>query len=574
VQRLYPGDDPIDNIKESEFHNKRLFLEANDEMIFLREKEENKDDIEDSLNMADLYDEKADNASQGKCCRRITYEEFPAGNSLKTIIPAVPDTTSHSHSHGHGKAAKHHASSNAAKAAKASVKAAACHTGAKVSPAAKANPVFAPSVSRKAERKMQNPEKEANFCILLFVPDEARWRVCHESQDDISKLQLKIVYSVLKSKAPVKAGLMEKFLSEIKVGAFEDIPNWSWENQDKWGGKCQSTVMQSPINLAHKEAVHTDSHFGISMHLSDVHTLVKKNFNEVIVTFLNFAGVLKLTVDSTYILYTPQFMSFRFPGETIINGKRSHGDILIHFAELSSERKTATTNGLVLQIPIEADNSKESVNLDNIDQLNMEFWRFEVLKHGTYIPKKFFKKNLLKFSLEEFSNKFMAMNPNFMMYYGSSTTPPCNQNVMYIVVDKPIKIPGCQFKLLRENSLVSAKPKEIHTRVERPSNDRVVYQFDKKKFGYIPSVVGLVPQSFNKYLLAHGPSYMAKMYLKYGKKGKGGKFHRWFVKHGHKFSFAKKPWWAKKQAAAKRAAIKAGVPMGGDEGMDCSVPAN
>ena len=74
------------------------------------------------------------------------------------------------------------------------------------------------------------------------------------------------------------------------------------------------------------------------MHLTDVHTLVKKNFNEIIVTFLNFAGIMKLTVDGTYLLYTPQFMSFRFPGESIIDGKRSMGDILLNFAEISSER--------------------------------------------------------------------------------------------------------------------------------------------------------------------------------------------------------------------------------------------
>ena len=191
----------------------------------------------------------------------------------------------------------------------------------------------------------------------------------------------------------------------------------------------------------------------------------------------------------------------------------------------------------------------------------MEFWRYEVLKHGTYIPKKFFKKHLLKFSLDEFTNKFMRLNPNFLMYFGSSTTPPCLENVIHIVVDKPLQIPGCQFKLLRENALVSSKPMEIHTRIEKPKNERAIYSFDKRKFGYLPSVAGLVPQSFNKYLLAHGPSYMLRMFRKYGKK-KGGRFYRWFKKYGHKY--AKKPWWAKKHKAGKY----------GEDGMDCSIPKN
>ena len=321
VQRLYPGSDPIDNIKESEFHTKKLFLEANDQMVFLREKEENRDDIEDSINLIDLYDEKVDNASQGNCCKRVTYEEFPAGNALTSIIPAI-------HSSSKGK--------NAASRAKA----AGCGMGrGKVSPAAKSNPVLAPSVSRREQRKMiLNAEGQANYCLSLYVPEEARWRICNESQEEVSKLQLKIIYSVLKGKSKAKAGLMEKFLNNIKVGDIEDIPDWNWENQEKWGGKCQTTTLQSPINLPHFEGVQTDHHFGMDMHLTDVHTLVKKNFNEIIVTFLNFAGILKLAVDGTYIMYTPQYMSFRFPGESIIDGKRSMGDIQINFAEMSSER--------------------------------------------------------------------------------------------------------------------------------------------------------------------------------------------------------------------------------------------
>jgi len=37
----------------------------------------------------------------------------------------------------------------------------------------------------------------------------------------------------------------------------------------------------------------------------------------------------------------------------------------------------------------------DALNLDNLDHLNMEFWRYEILKHGTYVPKKFLSKILI-----------------------------------------------------------------------------------------------------------------------------------------------------------------------------------
>jgi hypothetical protein len=168
----------------------------------------------------------------------------------------------------------------------------------------------------------------------------------------------------------------------------------------------------------------------------------------------------------------------------------------------------------------------------------------------------------------------MALNPNFYMYFGSQTTPPCTENVIYVVVDKPLRLPGCQFKLLRENSLLSSHAKEIHTRIEKPASNRVVYKFNKSIFSYIPSIVGLVPQSFNKYLITYGPSYMARLFFKYGPHAKGGKYGRWFKKHGKKYKFhlalrgkGATPWWITK--GGKGVAGK--IPDGVLDEIDCTV---
>jgi hypothetical protein len=84
---------------------------------------------------------------------------------------------------------------------------------------------------------------------------------------------------------------------------------------------------------------------------------------------------------------------------------------------------------------------------------------------------------------------------------GSETIPPCKENVVHITLDKPLEIPHCQFKLLRESSLVKSRAKEIHSRLEMPLNDRPIYKFNAQKITYIQSLKGIIPPSYIKYLL-------------------------------------------------------------------------
>jgi len=116
----------------------------------------------------------------------------------------------------------------------------------------------------------------------------------------------------------------------------------------------------------------------------------------------------------------------------------------------------------------------------------------------------------MRFSLDSLSKRIVNMSPNYMVHMGSETIPPCKENIIHISLDTPLELPGCQFKLLRENSLISSRPKEIHTRTEAQSSDRSVYTFNNKALDYIPSIEGIVPQSFNKYLLTNGATYRAK----------------------------------------------------------------
>ena len=46
IQRFYPGNDPIDNVKESEFHTRQMFFELNKEMLFFSKSLEKIEDVE------------------------------------------------------------------------------------------------------------------------------------------------------------------------------------------------------------------------------------------------------------------------------------------------------------------------------------------------------------------------------------------------------------------------------------------------------------------------------------------------------------------------------------------------
>jgi hypothetical protein len=46
VQRFYPGNDAIDNVKESEYHTRQMFFQLNKEILFFAKSLERIQDIE------------------------------------------------------------------------------------------------------------------------------------------------------------------------------------------------------------------------------------------------------------------------------------------------------------------------------------------------------------------------------------------------------------------------------------------------------------------------------------------------------------------------------------------------
>lgn len=341
VQRMYPGSDVFDAMNESEYKNKKVYLEVNDEILFIAESIERKNEIYDSIKLMDIYEHTTDNIPNAKCCSRVTYEEFPLTNSIHNIIPAKKRTVvikKKSKKSGFiKKIVTNPICSKKSSIAKARQQAARGQK-AKNIPASRMSPVSAPSLPKKLAKKIKLAEESIpNLCIMINIPDEARWRICSTTKSDVTKLRIKINYSVIKLLSKNNPKIMEKIISNPSIFNSPSVGAWDWDNQDNWKGKCNSGFMQSPINISTSAVNKPKSHFDMAMNLKPTHVKVKKNFKEIIVVFTNFAGILKLSSNGSYLNYTPQYMSFRFPGETIIDGKRSQGDIQLHFAEMTEK---------------------------------------------------------------------------------------------------------------------------------------------------------------------------------------------------------------------------------------------
>ncbi len=126
--------------------------------------------------------------------------------------------------------------------------------------------------------------------------------------------------------------------------------------------------------------------------------------------------------------------------------------------------------------------------------------------------------------MDGLSKRIIDNDSDYMLNLGSETIPPCKENIIHISLKKPLQIPSCQFKLLREGSLVSSRAKEIHTRMQKDINERQVYSFDNKNVNYLHSIKGLVPDSYDDYLLRQSQFIFDKSRIhRKSKKGRKGK---------------------------------------------------
>ncbi len=119
---------------------------------------------------------------------------------------------------------------------------------------------------------------------------------------------------------------------------------WNWIEQNKWGGNCNSKIMQSPLKVKFDPtSTSTEPSFGFVHQFSNgVPFEVTTHGEENIVVFdkkFN-PGVLKAMFGKYEIKekhFRPMGISFRFPAEHMILGNRYDGEIIFDFIEITDK---------------------------------------------------------------------------------------------------------------------------------------------------------------------------------------------------------------------------------------------
>lgn len=320
---------------------------------------------------------------------------------------------------------------------------------------------------------------EANTCLEIKL-DNFTWRLCSDNTALMASLHFQIKTNVI--------ALLNKNINfkELIENSFENnraLKKWDWHNQLNWGKVCENSAinLQSPIILDNPEddsqGDNSDSgsgddaesipSLGVDYYFDSGETVITAFGIENIVGFHDYVGLLRLTVGDKVVVYQPNFIAFRFRSEHQIATKKFDGEIEVHFTEVNPDKKSWLTNGLVASIFLES--VKETKSLLFLENLKLDFWKLELKdkKNSSYKPEK-------AFCLQSLFDEVFKQDPKYYIYKGSITTPPCTPNVLRLVFDKSIKIPEIQFKVLREQSLLEMREKEIHGRIIQKSLGRNV----------------------------------------------------------------------------------------------------
>ncbi len=277
----------------------------------------------DSIILKDLYDKYIDDIREGNCCSRIEYKEFPNKKGLDGILGARSEKNEINNKNTKSK--QKPSIWDRLKMINKNHKNILLDTKNK-------------SIINENKEISDTPNYYSNICLDLIIPDEARWRICHSNKNKISELHIKLIYFTINSNFKMNINLFSNLISKANNKEDKLLFKWNWEKQNNWNGQCKSKYMQSPINIRKYNIKKPSKDFNISYNFLPVYTIIKKNQNEIITSFMNFGGTVKIEIDGIYLLFTPTYMSFRFPGEHLFEGKRYMGEIIIHLTEMSSQR--------------------------------------------------------------------------------------------------------------------------------------------------------------------------------------------------------------------------------------------
>jgi len=352
----------------------------------------------------------------------------------------------------------------------------------------------------------------ATYCFTVWDTDFHDWRVCSYKEDvaqkwvcAIKKLLGETPPECLTNKNATKVEVVEKKITQpiiiIPLPSKFCNEDWNYQKEGKdWECDCKEGKEQSPIDLPPKEKA-IDSpvkpffqYDRVSLE-SPVTTIEGYYSKGAKVQFQYLEGALKLiyhkigkvvTLDGA--IYFAQEVIFHTPAEHTIDGKKYDMEIqIVHYGQsIGDIAKQVVLSFLVEKSPGVYNQFIDDFNIFNLPNPTETKRNIE---HELYVPKIFFEKK------EDGTGEIPYWKPfSFYTYQGSLSFPPCTENTIVYVAQKPVKLGSTALALFQEalripdmindatgdvivsNWLVSS------ARKTQPLNGRPVFFYDHQKY--------------------------------------------------------------------------------------------
>ena len=208
---------------------------------------------------------------------------------------------------------------------------------------------------------------------------------------------------------------------------FSLIFTLDYSAQETWGDDCQLDSIQSPININEKDVVDDNSKFSFE-------SIDYKTIESTSVTYINDFSISTPTLDNgnitvkingTIFTYKILNIHFHLNSEHTINGKNYDMEMHIVHENTNTEDKNNLHMVIAYIFEIDDDDDEEKTFLDSIG-----FNTGEEVKNVNV--------------------KDIVKKEDVYYYKGSLTTPPCTEDVNWVVIEDIKKMSKRQFDKFEE----------------------------------------------------------------------------------------------------------------------------
>ena len=236
--------------------------------------------------------------------------------------------------------------------------------------------------------------------------------------------------------------------------------DFDYEDEGRsWNGTCAAGTAQSPVNIdTHHSVCDSSLMFDIFFNRG-VQSISAVDNGFSLQIDHEISALYTLDINGDLLEYQAQQLHFHTPAEHTIDGKIF--DLELHIVHKSLDHRVDywTTNNeiAVLAVLFEVDNSAGPNSfIDALDAQNIG--------------------KLLNLDIQEILGSKLYSLGSYYTYYGSLTTPPCSESVLWYVISTPLKITRKQLETLMRREKRSHRYEDIrkNNRALQPLNGRTI----------------------------------------------------------------------------------------------------